>query len=203
MRITGDPRTVDVEPPWFIRLHFPASKDRPEVEHVVFFAEEPDDQQLGIRFGSVSSSSDIQSEYDAHSFRIKPGWRPDSWVIFLIMSAVIIAGATMAWWSPDVDSKVGMMTLIVGLGSIAALQFVQFMTWLNAVTGTDDYITVDKVSGEVALPRLGLALSTSEVRRLIEVLDSDGASSQLALLIEDQSPEKPSKRWAYAYVFTP
>lgn len=201
MRRTGDPPTVDVEPPWFIRMHFPASKDRLAVEHAFFFGEEPDDEQLGIRFGSVWSSSDTQAEDGARTFRIKPGWRPDAWVMYLIMAMPITMGVAMVWLGEDFGSKVGTTIAIVVLGSIAAIQFVQLMTWLKAVTGTDDYITIDKVSGEVALPRLGLAVSTSEVRRLIMVEDSDGSPSQLALLIEDKSPQHPSKRWAYVYVF--
>jgi hypothetical protein len=99
-------------------------------------------------------------------------------------------------------SKWGITIAVIGFGGFAAIQVKSLMNWINQLNGTADYIVLDKVTGEVALPRVGLVLSKMEIKRIVELVPDGRSPHQIAVLIKDDVALQPTAHWVYAYVFS-
>ena len=194
-----------VDLPWPIRMSLPAAaNDRgpDEISHTVTFAEEPVGQQLAEEFDCMWASSDTRAEDAPRCFRISPGHQMPLWMINPIMIAVIMAAVTLVWIFDTGWSKWGITIAVIGFGGFAAIQVKSLMNWINQLNGTADYIVLDKVTGEVALPRVGLVLSKMEIKRIVELVPDGRSPHQIAVLIKDDVALQPTAHWVYAYVFS-
>lgn len=194
-----------VDPPWHVRKWLPAAaNDRGghEISHTVTFAEEPVERQLAEEFDCMFVSSDTRAEDDPRRFRISPGRQIPLWMINPLMIAMIMAGVALIWFSNTGLSKWGMSIVVIGFGSIATTQFKSLMNWINQLKGTADFFVLDKVTGDVVLPRVGLVLSKMEIKRIVELVPNERSSHQVAILIKDDAALQPTALWIYAYTFS-
>ena len=194
-----------VDPPWFIRKILPPpANDRNlhEISHIVKFGEEPSDRRLAEKFDYVSASSDTRAEDNPRRFQITPGPPIPLWIINPIMVAVITVGVAPAWRFEAGWSNWFHTIAWVGFGSVAAIQFKSLMTWINQLKGTADYIVLDKITGEIVLPRVGLVLSKMEIKRIVELVPEGRRPHQVAVLIHDDAALQPTALWVYTYVFS-